>query len=51
MKNDDWDVVPTPKGKSIVTSEWIYKIKHAVDGSIGKYKAQLLAHAFHRKKE
>ena len=43
MKNDVWDVVPRLKGKSIVprlegksvvTSKWIYKIKHAVDGSI-----------------
>ena len=26
MKNDVWDVVPRPEGKSIVTSKWIYKI-------------------------
>ena len=36
MKNDVWDVVPRSEGKSIVTSKWIYKIKHAVDGSIEK---------------
>ena len=36
MKNDVWVVVPRPKGKSIVTSKWIYKIKHAADGSIEK---------------
>ena len=34
MKNDVWDVVPRPEGKSFVTSKWIYKIKHAADGSI-----------------
>ena len=39
MKNDVWDVVPRPEGKSIVTFKWIYKIKHASDGSIEKYKA------------
>jgi hypothetical protein len=38
MKNDVWDIVPRPKGKYVVTSKWIYKIKHAVDGSVGKYK-------------
>ena len=27
MKNDVWDVLPRPKGKSVVTSKWIYKIK------------------------
>ena len=25
MKNDVWDVVPRPEGKSVVTSKWIYK--------------------------
>ena len=40
MKNDVWDVVPRPKGKSIATSKWIYKIKHDGDGSIEKYKAR-----------
>jgi hypothetical protein len=27
MKNDVWDIVSRPKGKSIVTYKWIYKIK------------------------
>ena len=38
MKNDVWDIVPKPEGKSVVSSKWIYKIKHATDGSIEKYK-------------
>ena len=46
MKNDVWDVVPRPKGKSVVTSKWIYKIKHVVDGSIEKYKARFVARGF-----
>ena len=25
MKNDVWDIVPKPEGKSIVSSKWIYK--------------------------
>ena len=49
MKNDVWDIVPRPKGKSVVTSKWIYKIKHAVDGSIKKYKARFMARGFSRK--
>ena len=32
MKNDVWDVVLRPKGKFVVASKWIYKIKHAADG-------------------
>ena len=49
MKNDVWDVVPRPDGKSVVTSKWIYKIKHAIDGSIEKYKAGFVAHGFSQK--
>ena len=29
MKNDVWEVVPRLEGKSVVTSRWLYKIKHA----------------------
>ena len=43
MKNDVWDIVPKLEGKSVVYSKWIYKIKHAVDGSIEKYKAMFVA--------
>ena len=49
MKNDVWDVVPRPKGKSVVTSKWIYKIKHAADGSIEKYKERFVARGFSQK--
>ena len=45
MKND----VPIPEGKSVVTSKWIYRIKHAVDGSIEKHKAIFVAHGFSQK--
>jgi len=38
MKNDVWDVVPRPKGKSVVTSKWLVKIKHAIDGNIENKK-------------
>ena len=49
MKNDVWDVVPRPKGKSVVTSKWIYKIKHAADGSVEKYKARFVTRGFSQK--
>ena len=49
MKNDGWDVVPRPKGRSIVTSKWIYKIKHAADVNIEKYKARFVARGFSQK--
>ena len=49
MKNDVWDVVPRLEGKSVVTSKWIYKIKHATDANIEKYKAIFLACGFSHK--
>jgi len=36
MKNGVWEVVPRPKGKSVVTFKFIYKIKHAADGSVNQ---------------
>eukprot|EP00253_Pinus_taeda_P006796 PITA_06796 len=42
MKNDIWDVVPRSKDKSVVTSKWLYKIKHGADGSAEKFKARPL---------
>ena len=43
MKNYVWDIVPKPEGKSVVSSKWIYKIKHAANRSIEKYKAIFVA--------
>jgi hypothetical protein len=34
MKNDVWEVVSRLEGKSIVTSKFIYKIKHATNESV-----------------
>ena len=38
IKNNVWDIVLRPKDKSMVSSKWIYKIKHAVDGSVEMFK-------------
>jgi hypothetical protein len=49
----DWDMdfslVPRPEGKSVVTSKLIYKIKHAANGSIEKYKVRFVARIFSQK--
>ena len=49
MKNDVWVVVPSPKEKSMVTSKWIYKMKHLADGNIEKCKARFVACGFSQK--
>ena len=49
MKNDVWEIVPRFEGKSVVSSKWIFRIKHVVDGSIEKYKARFVARGFSQK--
>ena len=49
MKNDVWEVIPRPVGKSVVTSKWLFKIKHGTDGSVEKHKARFVARRFSQK--
>jgi hypothetical protein len=49
IKNDVWEIVPRPKSKDVVSSKWLFKIKHATDGSIEKYKERFVAHGFSQK--
>jgi hypothetical protein len=49
IKNDVWEIVPRPKRKDVVSSKWLYKIKHVADGSIEKYKARSVARGFSQK--
>jgi hypothetical protein len=46
MKNEVWEIVPRPKNKDVVSSRWLFKIKHVADGSIEKYKARFVARGF-----
>ena len=49
FKNDVWDAVSIPEGKYEVSSIWIYKIQHAVDGNIVGYKARFVERGFSQK--
>jgi hypothetical protein len=49
MKNEVWEIVPKLKSKDVVSSRWLFKIKHVVDGSIEKYKARFVACGFSQK--
>jgi hypothetical protein len=37
------------KDKDVVSSKWLYKIKHVVFGSIEKHKATFVARGFYQK--
>ena len=41
-----WKVVSQPLDKNIIRSKWVFYIKQNTDGSLEKYKAQLIARGF-----
>ena len=49
VKNDTWDLVKLPKGKDVIGTKWVYKIKYKSDGTIDKYKACLVAKGYAQK--
>jgi hypothetical protein len=46
MKNKVWEIVPRLKNKDGVSYRWLFKIKHAANGSIEKYKEKFVARGF-----
>jgi hypothetical protein len=46
MENDVWDIVPRPMVKSIISSKWLYKVKHAADDHIEKFKVRFVVRGF-----
>jgi hypothetical protein len=49
IQNNVWDIVPRPKDKSVASSKWIYKIKHAADRSVEIFKERFVARGFTQK--
>ncbi|KAM2251944.1 hypothetical protein ACFX1S_006525 [Malus domestica] len=43
-----WSLVPLPPHKNLVGCKWVFKIKKNDDGSIGRYKARLVAKRFNQ---
>ncbi len=44
--NNNWSLVPLPKGRKPISYKWVFKIKHGVDGEVERYKAKLVAKSF-----
>ena len=46
LKNETWDLVDLPPGKTAIGSKWVFKTKTNADGSINKHKARLVAQGY-----
>jgi hypothetical protein len=44
--NNTWSLVPLPKGRKPISCEWMFKMKHGVDGEVECYKAKLVTRGF-----
>jgi hypothetical protein len=49
-KNNVWEIVPRPKSKDVVSSKWLFKIKHVVDEVLRNIKQDLSLVAFLKRK-
>ena len=46
QENQVYRLVPRPKGKKVMKSKWVFRIKFNADGSVEKYKAIIVAKGF-----
>jgi hypothetical protein len=46
MHNQTWHLVPAAQTTNLIDCKWVYKVKRMADGSIERYKAQLVAKGF-----
>ena len=45
-KDNTWELVQFPKGKTTVGCKWLFTIKHKSNGTVERYKAHLVAKGF-----
>jgi hypothetical protein len=48
LKNETWHLIPPRPGLNIIDSKWVFRLKHKADGSIDRYKAQLVVKGFNQ---
>lgn len=51
LQNSTWTLVPPSPSHNIIGSKWVYHIKRHLDGSITRYRTQLVAKGFDQRSE
>ena len=46
MKNQTWNLIALPPRKKSIGCKWVHKVQYKADGSLDKYKAQLVTKGF-----
>ena len=47
-RNDVWDLVPVPRGKSIIGTKWVFRNKLDESGNVVRNKARLVAQGYNQ---
>jgi hypothetical protein len=46
LQNQTWSLTTLPQGRTAIECKWTYKLKYNADGTIARYKAQLMAKGY-----
>ena len=46
IENETWDLVELPDGEKPIGCKWVFKLKHASDGTVERFKGRLVAKGF-----
>jgi hypothetical protein len=46
LTNGTWSLTALPRGRKAIGNKWVFRIKHNSDGTVERFKAQLVAKGF-----